>query len=277
MKIYSVKRYKINNKLKKAIKNYPSSLDNMSKLLGFEVKNIYFRNTSIKEEHWKKLRELLQTDINLKEMEFDFTKNLGTKAFTQPIKIFKKSPGLAEFFGIMLGDGNIWKNQLTISFDKRNEFYINYVRDLSKKLFGIDLRLKLIKDTNQAHLYCYNKFLIQRLLTLGLMRGHKIKNQVGVSAWIKENKNFSKSCVRGLIDTDGCIYKCKKEKQIYIKFTNFNKQLLKNFKEITDNLGYSFAKANKNNWCLYRKDQVAKFIKDIKPLKARHGGVVQLG
>ena len=54
---------------------------------------------------------------------------------------------------------------------------------------------------------------------------------------------------------------------MYIKFTNFNPQLLKDFKEITLKLGYSFAKANKNNLCLYRKDEVANFIKDISPLK----------
>ena len=91
---------------------------------------------------------------------------------------------------------------------------------------------------------------------------------MGVPGWIKNNKNYSKECIKGLIDTDGCIYKCKREKQIYIKFTNYNSKLLQDFKDVTKDLGYHFAKANKTNACLYRKQEVVRFINEIKPLKS---------
>ncbi len=167
----------------------------------------------------------------------------------------------------MLGDGNLWNNRVRIAFDKRNIRYINYVSNLFEEIFGISLNKEISKKTNQAYLYCTNRFVVEKLFELGLLRGSKIKNNLGVPKWIKENKDYSKACVRGLIDTDGCIYKCKREKQIYIKFTNFNKQLLRDFKELTSKLNYNFAKANKNNWCLYRKNEVVNFINDIKPLK----------
>ena len=240
----------------------------MSRLLGFDVKNIYGTNISINEDHWNKLKPLLNIDLKLKEIKFDFTKNLGTNAFTAPIKPIRKSGELAEFIGIMLGDGNIYRNQVNIAFDKRHTNYMNYVESLCFNLFGVKFKRKFMKNINSGYLYFYNQVLVSKLLELGLKRGNKIENQLGIPNWIKDNKNLSKRCIKGLIDTDGCIYICKREGQKYVKFTNHNKRLMNDFKEITKNLGYSFAKANKTNTCLYRKEEVASFIKDIKPLKS---------
>jgi len=143
-----------------------------------------------------------------------------------------------------------------------------YVNELFRRIFNFKFKKKVYQKTNQAYLYYYNQNLIRELLKLGLKRGDKIKNNLGIPNWIKSNRIYSKRCVRGLIDTDGCMYFCKRERHIYIKFTNFNQQLLDDFKEVTKSLGYSFTKANRRNACLYRKDDVVRFINDIKPLKA---------
>lgn len=268
-----MKRYLIIAELRQAIRDNNYSMRKMSKILGFEVKNIYCKNISVREDHLQKLNSLLKINLNPREVEFNFIKNLGTNAFTQPIKRVGKSKYLAELIGIMLGDGNMWHTHIKIAFDKRNKRYIDYVEKLFNRIFGIHLKRMIISDTNQAYLYCYNKLASQRLLDFGLKRGDKIQNGLGIPKWINENVNYMKSCLRGLIDTDGCIYKCKREKQVYIKFTNFNPILLKDFKEVTMALGYSFARANKNNWCLYRKDEVVRFIKYIKPLKSVNGAM----
>lgn len=270
-----MKRYKISNNLRTAIKGSQYSLNQLSSKLGFEIKNIYYKNISINEEHLKKIKRRLKfSDKTLKEIEFNVVKNLGLYAHTKPIKPINKGKELAEFIGIMLGDGNIYKNSIRIAFDKRNKNYIGYVQDLCEKLFRIKLRSRILKNTNQAYLYYYNKDLIKKLIKFGLKRGNKKENNFGIPDWIKENKEYSKRCIKGLIDTDGCVYKCKREKQRYIKFTNCNIRLLKDFKCVTKRLGYSFAKANKKNACLYRKKEVVKFINDIMPLKASYGVVV---
>jgi intein/homing endonuclease len=103
------------------------------------------------------------------------------------------------------------------------------------------------------------------------MIGNKIRNQVTIPKWIKENNEFLKRCIKGLIDTDGCIYTCKRERQKYIKFTNFNISLLTDFQKISNQLGYNFVSANKRNVCLYRKEDVKKFLENIKPMKAIFG------
>lgn len=262
-----MKRYLITKELKQAIRKNKYSMREMSKILGFEVKNIYCKNISIREDHFQKLNSLLRINYDKKEVVFDFTKNLGHYAFTNPIKKVNKSEDLAELIGILLGDGNMWNTSIRIAFDKRNKRYIDYVEKLFNDVFGIHLKRLIINDTNQAYLYCCNKLASQRLLEFGLKRGDKIKNNVKIPMWISENINYIKSCLRGLIDTDGCVYKSKRDKQIYIKFTNFNPTLLKDFKDLTVFMGYHFARANKHNWCLYRKDEVVRFIKDVKPLK----------
>ncbi len=131
------------------------------------------------------------------------------------------------------------------------------------------MKRDIYAETNQAYLYCYNKYLIEELLKLGLMRGDKIKNNIGVPYWIKENEIYTKKCIKGLIDTDGCIYICRRERQRYVKFTNCDQRLFHDFKELTKNLGYGFVSSNKRNVCLYRKEQVIRFINDIQPVKAK--------
>jgi hypothetical protein len=134
---------------------------------------------SIREDHLQKLNPLLKINLNLKEIEFDFIKNLGTNAFTEPIKKVNKSEDLAELVGIMLGDGNMWRTHIKIAFDKRNKKYMDYVEKLFDKVFGIHLRTVIIEKTNQAYLYCYNKLASQKLLDFELKRGDKIKNNLG--------------------------------------------------------------------------------------------------
>lgn len=269
-----MERYVINKNLREAIIKSPHSLNKLSRLLNFNIKNVYYVNSSINEEHLKRIRKFFRTDFKLNKAKFNYAKNLGKYAFTKPIKRPRKNKYLAEFIGIMLGDGNIYKNSIKIAFDKRNESYIIHVNNLIKSLFGFVFKKQIYEKTNQAYLYSYNSHLVDYLIMSGLKRGNKLKNKLGIPKWIKDNKDYTQSCIRGLIDTDGCIYKCKREKQTYIKFTNFNYKLLNDFKSLSKSLGYSFAKANKNNFTLYRKDEVARFIKEIQPLKSVRGDVV---
>tara|TARA_Y100000034_G_scaffold17309_1_gene18890 strand:+ start:545 stop:1414 length:870 start_codon:yes stop_codon:yes gene_type:complete len=263
-----MKRYLINNSLISTIKKSRHSLRDINKKLDFEIRNALYKNKTLSYEQLEKLEALFNKKFRLKIIYINYGRNLGKKVFTKPIQQPNKTIKLAEFIGIMLGDGNLWKNRIKIAFDKRNKEYLNYVSSLFFNIFGIKLNKEIHNGTNQAYLHCTNLYIVEELIKQGLKRGHKIKNNIGIPIWIKENKNYAKACIRGLIDTDGCIYVCKREKQTYIKFTNFNKQLLKDFKELTVILGYHFAKANKNNWCLYRKEEVAKLFNDIKPIKS---------
>lgn len=124
------------------------------------------------------------------------------------IKKPRRSKDLAEFVGILLGDGGIAKYQVTISFHSIEEKeYSKLVADLIKRLFDIpigiqydksDLSFDLVVSRIELVRFCIEK--------LGLKQGNKIKQQVDIPDWIKQNKLYSIASIRGLIDTDGCIF-----------------------------------------------------------------------
>ncbi len=269
-----MQRYLISEQLRHAIGHSEHSLCSMSRKLRFNVKNIFYCNKSINQEHLQKLSTFLELQsLSLEIYQQDYARNLGILAHTVAIKPVRKSSMLAEFIGMMLGDGNIYENGVRISCDSRWPEYIFYIEKLMYRLFGIHFKQYKGK-ANCIHLYVYNQLLVNRLLQLGLQRGDKIVNNVGVPRWIKDNKVYAEHCVRGLMDTDGCLYFCKRDRKFYFNFKNTCKQIYYDFGEITDALGYHFVRSTKISYQLYRKADVMRFIKEIRPLKAVRAGLL---
>ena len=268
-------RYKITNELKEAIRNSGFSLNEINKKCGFNIRNIYYVNKSINGNHLFNLANFLKININklnLKEIKFDYLKNFGYKIYKREhLKDKKKkrlvfqipSKEFAEFMGIMLGDGGIYQNQITVVIDSRDLLLKEHIKNLFNSLFGLNLHEYKQKDQNAVKLYRCNKNIVEILLKYGLKRGDKIKNGVGVPNWIKSENDYIIACLRGLILTDGCLYYCKRERKTYVKFTNHCFNLLNDFKDISNKIGFNFAKANKYNKTLYRQDQVARFINTL--------------
>src|SRR3989344_6137035 len=119
---------------------------------------------------------------------------------------------LAEFLGVVLGDGNIYHKdsccQLRIVGNKikDKEYFIQRILPLIEKLFEIKAKLREGKN-NCIIAYVYNKSMIQKLENFGLQPGNKLKNQVRIPEWIFNERKYIIACVRGLIDTDGCVFK----------------------------------------------------------------------
>ena len=256
-------RYQITSELKEIIKNSGFSLNKLSKICKFKVKNIYNINKSINENHLNILAKILKFDkekLGLKEIEFDYAKNFGKYSYSKPIKFNGVSKEFAECIGIILGDGSISRNRLEIVIDKRDVKLRTHIKNLFNQSFPINLHEYESKNSNAVKLYYYNKNLFNLVMRFGLKNGDKIKNQIKIPYWIKENKEFMIACLRGLMITDGCVYYSKRDKQIYAKFTNHCFNLLNDFQEIAKILGFDFVKANQYNKALYKKDQVARFI-----------------
>ncbi|MCX6791284.1 MAG: hypothetical protein NTV62_03810, partial [Candidatus Gribaldobacteria bacterium] len=133
-------------------------------------------------------------------------KNLNTGILAR--KPFKKpifSEDLAEFVGILLGDGCISKNQINIAFNSEDENgYLPFVGNLVSKLFDVPFGIYKKIECNAVCLNISRTQLIEFLVQeVGLKRGNKVKQQVGVPAWIQNSREYLIACVRGLFDTDG--------------------------------------------------------------------------
>ncbi len=108
------------------------------------------------------------------------------------------SDELAEFIGIMLGDGNIFIDLQTSNYQARifgnkyrdRDYIVNYVAPLINKLFDVDPKIKE-GGLNEIILTANNKLLVEKLVHLGLKPGSKLKSDIGIPSWIFGDKNMS--------------------------------------------------------------------------------------
>ena len=149
--------------------------------------------------------------------------------FNKPIL----STELAEFVGILLGDGSISDYQATISLDRTQEIeYARYVCSLIRRLFCYEATKVDCKYKNTVEIKINGINFVNLIKTLGLKKGNKVKNGSSVPNWIKKNEAFSRACVRGLYDTDGGLYTHKhwvngiRYQNLGWTFTNFSPNLL---------------------------------------------------
>jgi hypothetical protein len=145
-----------------------------------------------------------------------------------------RSVKLANFIGIMLGDGGIRsKYQLTVSLNyETDREFAKYVALLIQRLFGVGNIIQRRKGSLGADIVVSSASVVDFLLKHGLKSGNKIRNRVDIPAWIKKNKEFRKACIRGLFDTDGSLY-CHRYKvnhkwyeYLKLDFTSCSKPLL---------------------------------------------------
>jgi intein/homing endonuclease len=243
---------------------------------------------------WRREKNLLPSEIYQKlDKEGVYTKHVisiknntwGQKkgginsrySSLKKIKIPKKSKELAELIGIILGDGNVHYYRsgkaatymLRIAGDKRNDYdYITkFVFILIKSLFNVEPKIQKRID-NEILVVVHSKNLVNYLASLGLKPGNKIKNQVTIPDWVFNRRECLKACVRGLIDTDGSIYRTGKWSQICFK--NHNLRLLSDFRKALIKLGYHASNITWNKVYISRKSDIHKFYKDVGFSNPKH-------
>jgi hypothetical protein len=128
---------------------------------------------------------------------------LSEKLVIQPAK----SDDLAEFVGIMLGDGGMSAYQLSVTLHSVDDFeYGKYVQKLMYKLFGVKTSVYYRKDMQAHSIVLSRKKAVDYMCSLGLVVGNKVYQKIKIPDWILENEEYSLACLRGLMDTDGSIY-----------------------------------------------------------------------
>lgn len=128
----------------------------------------------------------------------------------KPFKKPKPSEKLAEFIGILMGDGGMSQYQVCITLHHVDDFeYAKYVMKLIKTLFRV--RPSFLHDAKDSvnNIVVSRRRLVQYLNSLGAIIGNKIKQKLDIPDWIKRNDRFLRFCVRGLVDTDGSVFSHK--------------------------------------------------------------------
>jgi len=122
------------------------------------------------------------------------------------------------------------------------------------------------KTTNGIHLVIYGKKIIEFVKKKGINSGNKKVNHQKIPDWILENKGYLAACLRGLIDTDGCIYYISKKtnKNLRISFTSYIPALMNDVRTSLIGLGFHPSKVMRGeDICISSKEDVDKFLKEI--------------
>ncbi len=136
----------------------------------------------------------------------EYYRKLGCLVRKKFLKV-KPSAQLAELTGIILGDGGISNYQLRIYLNRKaDQVFAQYVSKLLKTVFGEAGSRYEHPEENLIILNITGVDLIEQLSKWGLEKGNKVKRQIDFPEWINRSSKYKKLCVRGLVDTDGCLF-----------------------------------------------------------------------
>ena len=187
----------------------------------------------------------------------------------------EKNECLAELVGALLGDGNIFyctkrnigvyqvKIAGNLTADKK---YHSHLKNIALDLFGMRASEVLVTKRNERFLVFSSKALVEYFAKMGLQAGDKIKNQVTIPLWVWKKDYTLRTCLRGLIDTDGSIFRMSQRDSglLRISFTNYNKRLLNDAHHAFRKLGFSPTKIIQNKrFFISRQGNIAKYLKEI--------------
>ncbi len=176
-----------------------------------------------------------------------------------------RSSLLAEFVGILLGDGNITRTQVAVTLGSKDE-YAGYVAELMNKLFGVNAKIMVLPKGHKV-VYIGSTVLVRWFLSMGLSF-NKVRSQTDVPGWIFEKNCYKKSALRGLFDTDGSVYKLKFGTQI--AFTNYSKPLIISVRKMLLDLGFHPSKISGRNIYITKRSDLDKFFKEIGFKNRKH-------
>ena len=141
---------------------------------------------------------------------------------------------IAELIGIIYGDGNLcidnnkgYRINITGNKETDYNYLTEYVSGLFERNFNIKPKIWIYKNRKAIALNIFSKKLLEYFMNLGMKVGPK-KNLI-IPNIILKNKKYKARFLRGLLDTDFCLYFLKgyKYPKIASIFSdlNFTKQL----------------------------------------------------
>lgn len=189
---------------------------------------------------------------------------------------------LAEFVGIIQGDGNLHKksNCITIVGSLEDFYYYTiHVIPLITRLFNINPKLRKRNDRNAFYIDFNSKSVITFLSEdIGLVRGNKKSSRI--PDLINSNTELIYPFLKGLFDTDGCLKFSKQgnEKNIYPRIqlcfrrTKFAYDVGEILKKISFNYG-KWEEDRANGLVFYQisgNNNLEKWFTKIRPSNAVH-------
>lgn len=197
-----------------------------------------------------------------------------TKEHAKPFN----SKMLAEFMGVLFGDGHLSKYQVLVTTNSITDIeHALYIQSLMKKLFNLEPSIKSKKGQNAVNILVSSINLVKWLSLKGMPVGNKLTKGLSIPNWIKKDQNLQKDFIRGLFDTDGCVYvdrhviNGKKYEHYGWTITSYSVKLRNDILEILKNLRFrpTLSRTQKSVY-IRRQADIERFFKEIGTHNPKH-------
>ncbi|MEK7644996.1 MAG: LAGLIDADG family homing endonuclease [Patescibacteria group bacterium] len=176
------------------------------------------------------------------------------------------SDDLAEFIGIMLGDGHLSHFQVVVTLGTKEIPYTRYVRRLITKIFKAKASISIRAD-GYRDVYLGSTVVTKWLRTHGLV-SNKVLGQVAPPEWIFTKPSFKAAFVRGMFDTDGSVYRLRFGAQV--SFSNRSMPLLRSLQLALRQLQYTPSEISGYQLYLTKNSDLRRFFTEIRPRNQKH-------
>ena len=199
---------------------------------------------------------------------------------------------ICELIGAFIGDGYLTNSRYTYTFGisgnkQLDEDYLkNYIKPLIKRNFPFtEPRLHYRSDENTLMLRVNSKRFYDFFVSLGFNKGEKSKT-VKIPESMAENEAYMNATIRGIFDTDGCIFfdKRSRYKKPYPRITlqMVSPELIKQLQTYLSKqfMIYSreYHRHGEYRGCveIYGSGQLESFLKKIGLSNRRHLSKIQI-
>jgi len=177
----------------------------------------------------------------------------------------RRTARLAEFLGIMLGDGHVSHFQTVVTLGTKELDYVEYVANLMLDLFHVKGTIH-VRNDGYRDVYISSVTLTSWLIAEGLV-SNKVSAQVKAPEWIYKRNKWMESFLRGFFDTDGSIYALRYGRQI--SFCNKSIPLLYSLQSMLIKLGYKASAVSAFRVYLTRRADIDRFFGEISPANTK--------
>jgi intein/homing endonuclease len=188
----------------------------------------------------------------------------------------EKSEETAELVGAIIGDGHLSSGQIQIYLDIREKVYADHLVALLQKVTGYKPTLYKRNGYNLFIISLSGRAISHAVNDLGVVFGNKSKSQNQVPDWIKQNKAFFYAFVRGIYDTDGCLFRDhhtiggRTYEHMGIALTSYNRMLLDDISKTLFDLDFHPTNTTKYRLLLRKQNEIHRFVSEVKPVNPKH-------
>lgn len=204
-------------------------------------------------------------------------KKTGFKTL-KSIKNPEFSSKLAELLGILFGDGHLSHYQVSVTTNSETDGeHALFTCQLINELFSVWPSIKKKRGENTINVIVSSKKMVDFLNKIGMPIGNKIQNNLRIPKWIFKNISYKKAFIRGLFDTDGCIYidihrnKNKEYKHFGWTITSYADNLIGDIIKVLSDLKFSPThRISQKSVYLRRQDEIKRYFDEIGSNNHKH-------